>query len=175
MKTLTLLFLLLINYAFGQYPRRANLAVIETDVVLEFPLFRECMNILKMEGYEFSLNDPLSLKFITEPVQIHELPLLFKLVMEVDGPYVILQGFILDDRDFEKMGLSPIPKKWEFASYRSFPHSTWRTGFIEVVRLSEIIRSGLEGKTTWMVAENSMLDERGEEKLWGDNSGYQQE
>jgi hypothetical protein len=157
MKYLLILILFLFNYAHAQYPRHANVALIETDSVSGYPFFLDCLEVLQDEGYSVKLIDEVPNALITEPVEIHDLPLLFRLELEVKGPYARLHGYIMDDRDFKNIGLYPREKKWVDATYRSFRGSTWRLGFDEVVVITEKVRSRVYGKVQWHIEENTLF------------------
>lgn len=158
MKSVLFITLLLSNYAFAQYPRRANVAVIETHSVKGSSFFRECVRILSEEGYTFSRVDEVPHALITDPVEIHELPLLFRIEIEVSGAYARLHGYILDNRDFKNLGFYPKQKKWVDACYRSLRGSTWRLGFEEVVVITEKLRSEVAGKVHWLSEDRTLFD-----------------
>jgi len=149
MKFFLIIFLILSYPCLGQYPRKANVAVIETDSLKASRIFRVCIEILESKGYRLNRLDYSSFTLMTEPVVIHELPLLFKIEIEVNDALASIRGYVLDDRDFADLGLYPVPKEWEDAAYRSFSGSTWRTGFEVVVEMVEKIRSAVNGKVLW--------------------------
>jgi hypothetical protein len=149
MKILIFFLFIFSSPCFGQYPKKANVAIIESDSLFDSHLFQLCINVLESEGYQLnSINYP-SLMLSTNPVEIHELPLHFKLEIKVEGVLASIRGYIRDQRDFVSMGLQPIPQKWEDASFRSFRGSIWRTGFDVIVRVTERIRSEINGKVYW--------------------------
>ncbi len=147
MKTLLFLFLFLANHALAQYPRGADLAIIYSGDMEDHQLIRECVRILESEGFCVISREGWPLFVQTISNEIHQMPLDFKLEILVSDHLV--QGFIRDGRDFEKLGLHPIPQTWEKASYRSFNGSTWRTGFDVVIRMVEKIRAGVRGKVLY--------------------------
>jgi hypothetical protein len=147
---LSIILLLILSFpCLGQYPRRANVAIIETDSLFASRLFQVCMDILQSEGYQLNRLNYTSLSLSTDPVEIHTLPLLFKLEVKVEGTLAAIRGYIKDNRDFTSLGLYPIPQEWEDAAYRSLNGSTWRTGFEVVVDIVEKIRSEIYGKVYW--------------------------
>jgi len=148
-KLLTLLLLMSIYPSLAQYPRKANVAIIESDSIQGTHLFGVCTDILDSEGYYFFQSNKDSLSLVTNPIIIHDLPLLFKLEIKVEASLTTIRGYIMDDRNFADLGLYDIPKKWEYAAYRSFSGSMWRIGFDVLVEIVELIRSKINGKVTW--------------------------
>jgi len=149
MKSIVIMILMCPLISLAQYPKRANLAIMETDSLSGLFLFKECIDVLKSEGYQLKRSDYSTLYLQTRPVEIHELPLFFKLEIEVKGTLVSIRGFIRDGRNTFRKGFPEISKPWKEATFRSFRGSTWRTGFKVVAVIVEKIRSRTSGKTRW--------------------------
>ncbi|MBR9997686.1 MAG: hypothetical protein KFF73_01885 [Cyclobacteriaceae bacterium] len=149
MKFIIVILMMISISCFGQYPRKANVVIIETDSLAASRLFYVCVDVLESEGFRVDELDRSSLVLVTDSVLIHKLPLLFKLEIRVMGTLASIRGYIRDGRDFKSMGWQDIPQEWEDAAYRSFSGSTWRTGFKKVVNVAERIRSETYGKVRW--------------------------
>jgi hypothetical protein len=134
---------------FGQYPRKANVAILEADNFNSSSLLKVCVDVIESEGFHVEDIDSSSLTLTTDSVVIHQLPLLFKLEIDVEGRMAAVRGYIMDARNFTGMGWQDIPRKWEEAALRSLPGSTWRTGFEVVVRIVEKLRAETSGKVHW--------------------------
>jgi hypothetical protein len=136
--------------SLAQYPNKANMALLETDSLSGRLLLDVCLEVLESEGYHLDRSDYTTMTLQTQPVEILELPLFFKLEIHVQGTLASIQGYIRDGRNFAMKGFPAINKPWEDAAYRSFRGSTWRTGFEVVTKVVEKIRSRAYGKVRWV-------------------------
>lgn len=149
MKRLLITILFCPVISFAQYPLRANVAILEADNLSGVFLFEVCVDVLESEGYQLNRSDYSTLTLQTQSVEIHELPLFFRLEIQVEDTLASIQGYIRDGRNSSRRGFPEIPKPWENASFRSFRGSTWRTGFEIVAGVVEKIRSRISGKVHW--------------------------
>ena len=69
----------------------------------------------------------------------------------------MVYGYIMDNRDFESMGLRRVKKSWQRAAYRFLNGSLWRTGFQDMIVITEKLRSKIHGTVIWHVEENLEL------------------
>jgi hypothetical protein len=149
MKSITILFILVSISSFAQYPRKANVAILQADHMSSMRLRDVCVDVLESEGLIMEELNNNSMSFTTDSVVIHELPLLFKMEIIVDGEMAAVRGYVKDDRDFASMGWQDIPQEWEDAAFKSLPGSIWRTGFKAVVKIVEKIRAQTSGTIQW--------------------------
>lgn len=149
MKSATILLLLLSISCFGQYPKKANVAILQTDQMSSSRLMNVCIDVLESEGLLLEDQDETLMSLTTDSMVIHDLPLLFKVEILVEGELAAVRGYIKDDRDFKSMGWQDIPQEWEDAAFRSLPGSMWRTGFKAVTRIVEKIRARTSGTVQW--------------------------
>ena len=143
--------------AFPQYPKRANLAIIGNDSLSDFLLLSKCAKILNEEGYQICTMNVNSLILTTNSYPVNNLPVLIYYKLKINGTTVMLHGYIMDNRDFESMGLRNIKKYWKRSAYRSLNGSMWKTGFEDMIIVTEKIRSRIYGKVTWHIEENFEL------------------
>ena len=147
------LLFLFSQHAFPQYPRRANLAIIENNRLMDLMLLKECIKILNDEGFEICKFDPESHFCTTMAYPVDNKPLLVYYEFNVVDRNILLRGYIMDNRDHNSVGIRISRKSWERSAYRSFNGCIWRTGFEHMVILTEKIRSNIYGVVTWQVEE----------------------
>jgi hypothetical protein len=140
--------------AYPQYPRGANLAIIENDSLDDLQLLSKCKSILEEEGYDICKTNNDSLLLTTNSYSIENLPVLAYYELNFQGTTILLRGYVMDYRNFESMGLQNRKKSWERSAFRSLNGSLWRTGFEDMMVLTEKIRSRVYGTVTWRIEKN---------------------
>ncbi|MFC2126523.1 hypothetical protein ACFLU5_17170 [Bacteroidota bacterium] len=153
-------FCLLIVFSqpvFPQYPKRANLAIIESDTLSNFLLLHKCKQILNGEGYDICKMNVDILFLTTMAYPIDELPVLVYYKINIYNTTILLRGYIMDNRDFNSAGIHVTKRSWERSACRSLNGSLWKTGFEDMIIVTEKIRSKIYGVVTWQVEENYEL------------------
>ena len=150
-----LLFLfVLYQQAFPQYPKRANLAIIENKNLSDSQLMYECVRILNAEGYEICKMKADILFLTTMAYPLDDLPVLVYYQLNITGTTILLRGYIMDNRDFNAVGIPISRRSWERSACRSLNGSLWKTGFEDMLKVAEKIRCGICGVATWCVEED---------------------
>jgi hypothetical protein len=153
-KSFILLVLLITTHqGFTQFPRMADLAVIENDSLHNHKLL-ERLAELQNQGYEIcTLNSP-RLTLTTNSYFIENMPLLVYYQITVWERYALLRGYIMDLREISYSDEGIPTGKWFRSAFRPVPGGVRRTGFQELILIAEKLRTGFKGKVTWLKEES---------------------
>lgn len=152
--TFFLFLFVLYQQAFPQYPKRANLAIIENKNLSNSLLMYECVRILNTEGYEICKMKADILFLTTMAYPLDDLPVLVYYRLNITGTTILLRGYIMDNRDFNAVGIPISRRSWERSAYRSMNGSLWKTGFEDMIKVAEMIRAAIIGVTSWAIEED---------------------
>ncbi len=138
----------------SQFQRNVNAVIIENDSLSDLELLTKFERLIQNSGYDICKMDSTTRMLTTNSYFVENLPLLVYYKLNVDGPYAMLRAYLMDFNNYSYSPESQHPEmKWIRVAFRSVQDKTWHACFKKLVLLSEILRSGVHGKATWLEEE----------------------
>lgn len=133
---------------FGQEPpRKANLVVFESDSLANFNLFKECVNILKSEGFSFEQIDKDFYVCSTKPVRPERTDIEYRFDLTVTDNKIEIRSHVRSVNHFS----GEPDGGWQRGAYRSLPTSIWRFGWDKQTHLADKLMNIVSGNTKYLV------------------------
>jgi hypothetical protein len=130
-----------------EIPKGANLVTFESASLNNFDLFKECVLILKDEGYLFDQLDKDFYMCSTKPIEPKKMNLAYRLDISVTNNKLTIRSFVrLLDNFISKKEYS-----FERGANKGLSSSIWRYGWNMQVHLLEKIKSKFPGNVYYSV------------------------
>ncbi len=149
----TLIFLS-INVYGQEVPKKANLVILVTDSLRNFDLFKECIMILKSDGYAFDQLDKDFYLCSTKPVKPDKVNMEYRLDISVTENKLEIRSYVKSlDNFYSSSGRVGYGTEnaMERGANRSLSKSLWRYGWDKQVNYAHQVRDKISGSIEYIV------------------------
>ena len=143
------LFITVRYAAFPQYQKNTNIAVIETDNLTGYRLYRECLDILQHSGWNICHKNSKDLVFTTNSYFLKNSPILVYYRLNIYDSLILLRGYVMDLNKILREEDKRETDHWERSAFQPVWGSIRKMGFSNMILVTEKIRRSISGKVTW--------------------------